>query len=75
MNLLTEGKRNVAKLKDESMNTTPRRARRIRAVWQQINVMVLYTPDEAKILLTDTKLTKSQYKKIRRQVKHKTADI
>jgi hypothetical protein len=47
MNLRTEGTRKVTKLKGEAVDTNPRRAKIIRRVWQEINIMVSYTPDEA----------------------------
>lgn len=74
VNLRAEGIRNAAKLKGEGLETTSRTARRIREVWQKINVMVTYTHDEAQSLFTETNLTKNQYKKVRTQVKHKTLD-
>ena len=57
----------------KALDTTPRRARRIRKAWQKINVMVLHTTDEALSLFTKIKLT-SQHP-VRRRAKQKTAHI
>jgi hypothetical protein len=51
MNLRTEGNMDAAKLISEAHDTTPTTATKIRKAWQKINVMVLYTPDEALSLL------------------------
>jgi hypothetical protein len=69
MNLRREGNRDAAKLNSEALDTTPTRATKIRKVWQKINVMVPYIPDEAFSLFIETKLTNSQYMEIRRQAK------
>jgi len=42
-------------LTGEALDTTPRRARRIREASQRMNVTVLHTPDEALSLFTKKK--------------------
>jgi len=59
MNSRAEGKRNAAKLKGEALATNPKTARRIREVWQKINIMMTYAHDEAPSYFTETNLMKS----------------
>lgn len=77
MRFRSEGKADAAKLLHEAMETTPTRPSRMREAWLQSgsNIIKPYSPDEALALFIDTRLTKSQYIKIRVQAKSRNANI
>ena len=75
MSLRSAGKTDAAQLLKEAVDTTPTRATRIRKAWQKRSTVESYTPEEALSLFIETKLTKSQYMKIKTQARLKGANI
>jgi hypothetical protein len=77
MSLRSAGKTDVTTLFSEAIETTPKRASRIRKAWaaNAKNVVVPYTAEEALSLLIEAHLTKSQYTQIRSQAKMKNCNI
>ncbi|KAF2894720.1 hypothetical protein ILUMI_11452 [Ignelater luminosus] len=65
-----ERKHEAAKLLDKALNTSPAREGRIRKVWS-VKQPICYTPEEALLLMVEANLTKSQYKKICQNTKHR----
>jgi hypothetical protein len=77
MSLRSAGKTDAAKLFGEALETTPKKALRIRKAWDAHakNVVVPYTPEEALYFFTEANFTKSKYTKLRSQAKMKKCSI
>lgn len=73
--LTKTGKRNVAHAIKKAVNLTPRKLRVFRRDKLNQTKIKKYTPNEALALITDTKLTKSQYIKIRDSARNSDCDL
>lgn len=76
VSLKSAGEKDAAKLVKEALQTTPTRSSKIAEAWmKKQKTVVPYTPDEALSLFVETKMTKSQYLKIRLGAKSRRVNI
>jgi len=75
MALRSLGEEDAAKILNESTNTTPTRASKIRKCWGKKMYTTRMDEDKALSLLVNAKLTKHQYRLIRLNAKENNSDI
>lgn len=73
--LMKKGKRNVAHAIKKTVESSPRSLRIIKKGNFSQNVSEKHTPEEALALIVDSKLTRSQYTKLRKAAKNKNCHL